>query len=88
MMGIIWAATLVGYGVHRLATHHPAGGVTRPEAGRVITLPDNTTFVLPDGFNMKKFLCEKDNTFCFDNNATSEFRRKRQGDGYFYLWRI
>ena len=53
-----------------------------------MTLPDNSVLVLPEGFTWRDFVCTMDNTFCFDNNATSEFRRKRYGNTYFYLWRI
>jgi hypothetical protein len=51
-----------------------------------MTLPDNSVIVLPDNLTWKDFICTMDNTFCFDDSKTPEFRHQRRGG--IYLWRI
>jgi len=85
MMGIIGAATLVAYGVRKLVVCPPATDNAQT-VERIITLPDNTTIVLPDDFSLKKFMCIADNTLCFPNDNTSLYRRQRRGG--IELWRI
>ena len=39
--------------------------------------------------SLRDMICAEDNTFCFDNQATVEFRAKKNPNlNYFYLWRI
>jgi len=85
MMGLIWGATLVAYGVRRLAAPTPSSADNVQKVYH-ITTRDNTVIELPEQFSLKDFLCIADNTFCFPNDNTSLFRLQRRGDVWF--WRI